>query len=180
MKLITLHPDRDEALYREAWSWREFYPRLVRTWDMVKTFDQWFGMMQRRVSIGMFNPELSALITLEPMGSDVYEVHVDCDRGVNRTDLLTALLSIRKQLFEEWGAAEVFAGVIARNRGIVSIARLCGFTPDGIEQQVGKLRFIRLRITKDVFNQDQHQHWNSIGSIRPSEPLRPDARCVVA
>src|SRR3954471_14974536 len=122
MELRTLYPDGDEALFQDAWAWRSTYPRLVKQWDMVTDFNQWLGMMGKRVSIGMFNPELSALITLEPRGDDVYECHVDCPRNVDKADLMTALLSIRKAVFDEWGATEIFAGIVSRNRGIVRLA----------------------------------------------------------
>lgn len=158
MILQVLHPRKHIPWFQIAWAWRNSYPRLVRRWDMVKDFDQWLSMMQGRVSVGVFAPTLTALVTLEPVGEDVYEVHVDCEREVNRETLLTALLSIERTVFDEWGAREVFAGVISRNYGILRVARECGFSPDGIEEQVGRLRFIRLRKTKDEFDQNKHLH----------------------
>jgi hypothetical protein len=173
MDLHIFTPDSDELLYRLAWSWRTSYPRLVQTWDMIKTFDQWFEMMSKRVSVGVVTSRLIALVSLEPTMPGVYEVHVDCERRVDRADLLLALLSIRQTVFEEWNAKEIFAGVISRNRGILSVASICGFTPDGIEEKIGKLRFIRLRITRDEFYQDHEQHGIN------SEPVHAIAGSVI-
>ena len=173
MILRVLHPKKEIPLFHIAWQWRESYPRRVRGWDMVKSFEQWLEMMQRRVSIGLFDPCLTALMTLQPTDENVYEAHVDCKRGVDLKTLQTVLLSIERTVFEEWEATEVFAGVISRNYGIIRVARACGYLPDGISEQVGKLRFIRLRKTRDEFykNQyriginDQHIHASAGGII---------------
>ena len=174
MELRGLHPDRDESLYRQAWAWRLSYPKRVRQWDGLKHFRLWFSLMKRRVSIGVFTDRLIALVTFRPTGDDVYEVHVDCERRVDRADLLTALLSLRKAVFEEWGAREVFAGIVSRNYGILSVAERCGFRRDGISEQVGSTKWIRLRITKDEFDQDEYEHRII------HEYLHTDARSVVA
>jgi L-amino acid N-acyltransferase YncA len=155
MILQVIHPHKHIPWFHVAWQWREEYPRRVRRWDMVTSFDQWLEMMQGRVSVGVFAPTLTALVTLEPTGDDVYEVHVDCRRGVNHEALLTALLSIRRTVFEEWGAREVFVGVISRNGGIIRVARACGFTPDGTTEQAGPLKFIRLRMTDVQYQNEQ-------------------------
>jgi len=169
MNLRVLHPQGDESLYREAWRWRESYPRLVRKWDYLKHFRQWFALMKRRVTVGVFTDHLIALVTFRPDGDDIYEVHVDCVRRVDQWVLLTGLLSIRKTVFEEWGAREVFAGIVSRNYGIISIAEACGFTRDGISDQVGDTKWIRLRIT-NVQYQNEHNYF------QPTKPIRKDAR----
>lgn len=126
---------------------------------MVKDFDQWMQMMLKRVSIAVFDPYLVALVTVGPTGDDIYEVHVDCQRQVDHEVLIIALLNIRKVVFEQWGAREVFAGVISRNSGIIRVAQICGFTPDGITEQAGRLKFIRLRMTNEQYaNEYQHRH----------------------
>ena len=173
MILRVLHPRKYIPLFGIAWKWRESYPRRVRQWDIITTFDAWLEKMQERVSVGVFAPNLIALVTLEPTEEDVYEVHVDCERGVERGILVTALLSMQRTVFEEWGAREVFAGVVSKNCGILDVARECGFTPDGISEQVGRLKFIRLRMT-DVQYKDRYEHRIDY------EHIHPRARSFVA
>lgn len=160
MILKVLYPREHIPWFHVAWRWRETYPKRVRRWDMVTGFDQWMEMMQQRVSVGVFAPTLTALVSLEPVGEGVYEVHVDCRRRVDHETLLTALLSIRRTVFEEWGAREIFAGVISRNGGIIRVARACGFTPDGTTEQAGPLKFIRLRMTDVQYQNEQCNRFN--------------------
>ena len=146
---------------------------MVRQWDMVKSFEQWLEMMQKRVSIGVFDPRLIALITLEPTDNGIFEVHVDCKRRINLTSLYIALMSVRKTVFEQWGAREVFAGVISRNRGIIAIAEQCGFKRDGVEETVGNLRWIRMRITDVEYqNEYKHEFGHAVGPVQPTEQVR--------
>lgn len=151
MKLQVLSPDTDEYLFRQAWRWRESYPRLVRRWDGFKHFRQWFALMKRRVSVGIFTDHLIAIATLKPDGDGVYEAHVDVERRVDTDSLVTALLSIEQTVFGQWQAREIFVAVISKNQGILRIAETCGFQRDGIEDQVGRFRWIRMRITRDEF-----------------------------
>jgi hypothetical protein len=144
MTIRTLNPATEERLFRQAWAWRETYPRLVRKWDMITDFDQWFAAMAQRVSIGLFTDRMIALITLDPVGDGVYECHLDCERRVNMDYLLTALLNIEQTIVEQWNIREVFGAVISRNHGMLAIARSCGFLPDGVEDSVGRLRWVRV------------------------------------
>jgi hypothetical protein len=89
---------------------------------------------------------------------------------MSRTTLVTALLNIERTVFEDWQASEVFAGVVSRNSGILSIAAECGYTPDGIGEQVGRLQYLRLRKTI-VEYQNEHFHHR--------EPLPADAGSIV-
>jgi hypothetical protein len=171
MILRALHPTRDRHWYKVAWQWKRDYPRRVKQWDGLKHFRQWFRLQQRRVSVGVWwDGRLVALVTLQLCGSDTYEVHVDCERRVDRSTLITALLSIERTVFEDWQAREVFAGVISRNGGILAIAAECGYLPDGISEQVGRLRYVRLRKTI-VEYQNEHFHHQ--------EPLPADAGSIV-
>jgi len=165
MVIRVLHPDTDEHLFREAWRWRLDYPRLVRRWDGLKHFRQWLALMKRRVSIGVFSDRLIAIVTFRPDGNDVYEVHVDCERGVDKEDLLTALLSVEQTVFNEWKAKEVFAGIISRNTGIILIAEACGLQRDGVEERVGRLKWIRMRKTVSEFNQNKCWHIVQHGDV---------------
>lgn len=171
MQLRVLHPATDEHLFREAWRWKESYPRLVRQWDGLRHFRQWFALMKRRVSIGIFTDHLIAIATLKPDGNGVYEAHVDCERRVDLDTLTRALLSIEKTMFEEWKAREIFAGIISKNYGIIQLAELCGFQRDGIEDRAGKLRWIRMRITNVEYQ-------NQFRDIEQHGHIQTDARCV--
>lgn len=184
MILQVLHPRKHIPWFQVAWAWRLAYPKRVQRWDMVRDFDQWLTMMQGRVSIGVFAPYLTALVTLEPMGDGIYEVHVDVERRVNQGTLLTALLSIRRTVFEQWNAREIFAGVISRNCGIIRVAHACGFTPDSISEQAGLLKFIRLRMTIEQYKDEYLDRLNqqsvhaSAGSIVPG--YRPSPLAAVS
>ena len=166
MDLRVLNPDTDEHLFRQAWKWRLDYPRLVRRWDGLKHFRQWFALMKCRVSVGIFTDRLIAIATLKPDGNGIYEAHVDCERRVDRDALTIALLNIEQVVFTEWKAREIFVGVISRNCGIIRIAEACGFQRDGIEERVGKFRWIRMRITNLEYNQNRQ------GYIPDPEHLR--------
>ena len=144
MRLRVLHPDRDERLFRQAWKWRLAYPRLVRQWDGLKHFRQWFALMKRRVSVGVFSNHLFAIVTFRPDGEGIFEVHVDCERGTEASDLLIALLNIEQVVFKEWGTTEIFGAVISKHCGILQIAAACGFQQDGIEYTIGRLKWVRV------------------------------------
>lgn len=127
--------------------------------------------MQRRVTIGVFDNDLLALVTFQPCGNGVYEVHVDCPRNADSEMLIIALLNLRRIVFEQWGAREVFAGVISRNYGIIRIAEECGCRRDGVEYHTERLRWVRLRITDVEYqngykfrNVHEHVHANA-GSV---------------
>lgn len=169
MVIRVLHPSVDERLFRQAWAWRLSYPRLVRRWDGFKHFRQWFALMKRRVSVGIFDERLIAIATLRPAGNRVYEAHIDCERGVDVAALTTALLSIQATVFDQWQAAEIFVGVISRNGGIIRVAEACGFQRDGIEERVGNLRWLRMRITSLEY------YTNRQGHIQYAEHIRSDA-----
>lgn len=172
MILRALNPETDEHLFRQAWAWRLSYPRLVRRWDGFKHFRQWFALMKRRVSVGIFSHGLIAIATLRPAAPDVYEAHIDCKRGVDLNKLAIGLLSIEKTVFEQWQATEIFVGVISRNRGIIQIAEACGFRRDGVEEQIGKLRWVRMRITKDEYDTYRQGHIRYQEHIRESTGSR--------
>ncbi len=144
MRLRVLHPSTDERLFRQAWRWRLAYPQLVRQWDGLKHFRQWFALMKRRVSVGVFTTRLIAIVTLRPEGDGIYEVHIDCERGTDTADLLLALLSIEQVIFEQWKVKEIFGGVISRNSGILALATACGYQRDGIEYAVGRHKWVRV------------------------------------
>lgn len=173
MRLRVLHPATDEALFRQAWRWRLSYPRLVRQWDGLKHFRQWFALMKQRVSVGVFTDRLIAIATLRPAGDGVYEAHIDCERGVDVVALTTALLSIQATVFDQWQATEIFVGVISRNVGIIRVAEACGFQPDGVEETVGRLRWLRMRITNVEYQNRQ-------GHIQYAEHVCEDAGSVVS
>jgi hypothetical protein len=143
LSLRILHPEKDERFFREAWRWKESYPRLIRKWDYIAHFRQWFALMKRRVTIGVFSDHLWALVTFRPEGKR-FEIHIDCERGADRNELLIALLNIEAVVVREWKPAEIFGGVISRNRGIFSVAQACGLERDGVEEQVGRLRWVRV------------------------------------
>ena len=103
--------------------------------------------MKRRVSIGVFTDHLIAIVTFKPNENDVYECHVDCERGIDRNDLLIALLNIEATVVKDWNIREVFGAVISKNRGVMSIANACGLYPDGVEHTVGSLRWVRVSKT---------------------------------
>ncbi len=109
------------------------------------------GMMTKRVSIGVFTERLVALITLEPIGSGVYEAHVDCERHINMDQLYSALMNIQRVVFERWHANEVFVGVVSKNQSILRLAEVCGFQRDGTEETCHNLRWIRMRITASEY-----------------------------
>ena len=166
MKLRVLYPDHDEHLYRVAWAWRLTYPRLVRRWDALTHFRQWYALMRRRVSVGIFTDKLVALVTLRPDGNGVYECHFDCERRIDMDVLLVALMSIERVVFEEWQAREVFAAIISRNCAILRVAEACGFQRDGIEERIGNLRWVRLRKTASEYNQNSKGHFNQHSDVR--------------
>lgn len=124
--------------------------------------------------MGVFTDRLIALITFRPDGNDVYEVHIDCQRGASKDDLLTALLSIEPVIFNDWGAQQIFGGIISRNGGILAIAEACGLRKDGVEETVGRHKWIRVSKTSDEFYQNQHRN------IAEHGHLRTDARRIVA
>lgn len=171
MHIHTLQPTTDLDSYRTAWCWRETYPRRFRSWDMITEFNEWFALQTNRISVGVITTRLIALITLESKGEGVYEVHFDCERRPDMQAILWAVCSVQKQMFEEWGVRELFAGVVGRNRGIVHLLQALGFTPDGISEQVGELRYIRMSQTKEAYaqreNQDRHEshrHYQPVAS----------------
>lgn len=124
--------------------------------------------MKRRVSVGIFTDHLIAIATLRPAGDGIYEAHIDCERRVDLNALVIGLLNIEKTVFEEWQANEIFVGIISRNRGIIRIAETCGFQRDGIEERVGKLRWIRMRITYSEYNTYRQGHVQHPKHIRES------------
>ena len=84
------------------------------------------------VHLGIFSDShLQSVVTLQPRGPGIYEVHLAMRKGAAVTELLPAFLSIRTQLFGQLGVREISGWVPTLHWGVRKVAEQVGFTESG-------------------------------------------------
>ena len=131
----------DTELLRAAYYWDANAPEWFRQMD--NTFgwdseDDFISLVDDPANafIGIFNPELTGLITASLAGKGRYAVHLWAKRGTSLGVLEEAGYQIREQLVA-FGAQEIFVWVAERNRHVKQLCARLGLLPDGIEMIKG-------------------------------------------
>lgn len=121
--------------------WERDHPQWYRQMDGVfgpQTPDEFVDLVDdpENALIGIFNPELTGLITASLASKDRYAVHLWAKRGTSLDVLAEAGYQIREQLVR-FGAKEIFVWVAEKNRPVKQLCARLGLLPDGIEMLKG-------------------------------------------
>ena len=131
-------------MLREAYHWDDDRPRWYQ--DMDRVFNgggetEFLSLLndKRNVLVGVFDPELTAIIMVVLEGYGVFESHLLARRGANAETIVIAAHSILYDLLE-FDLQELYVWVAKRH---ISVKRLCdniGLLPDGVRMFKGQYR----------------------------------------
>ena len=134
----------DEALLREAFRWDAERPQWYR--EMDKAFmwgdeDRFVGLVadQRYVLIGVFDPQLVAIIIVVLEGYGLFAVHLCASRNADPDMLVVAGRSVIEDLLA-YDLVEFYGWVAEKHIGLKRICSNIGLSPDGICMYKGKYR----------------------------------------
>ena len=132
MKLRRLNHD-DRELYETVFSWEKDYPRWLRDAEKFcgMPLDE-FLAVENRVDIGVFNPELTGMVSINYRGPKVFEGHIWAKRGTSVELLAWTVASIRDDLVRDLGMKAFFVWVVKKNRPIKKLCGMIGCEFDGV------------------------------------------------
>lgn len=158
-----LDPHTDRDLYQICWDWYESLPRWahdVLAVYSVDTFEEYMELVDGpRTNIGIFDGErFIAMVTVDLIAKDVYELHLASERRPNVELILEAFVNLSKVLFEELKAQMAVSFTPSYDKGILTMVRAAGMRQDGVEKLKGVSRgkvvhWTRSIITKDDYSQ---------------------------
>lgn len=146
LEIRRLDPTNDQWLLQASYSWLNNSPTWRQHAEAVfGTLDRAEYMAahhnERRIDIGVFAGKYYlAKITFHLVAKNIYEVSLESDRSTPPDAIILAGLSIRAQLFGQYGATAVFAWVPRWARGVQAILYAIGFRADGVIMLKGQCR----------------------------------------
>ena len=132
----------DANLLREAWQWDESRPSWFKQMDNVfnsGTVDDLVAQVEKSAFIGIFSPQLSAIIIVEQHAGGSYEAHLMAQRGVDPA----VIIAVGQQLIYDmldYGLSEAVVWIAEKNRSIRKLCANIGFQPDGVTMYKGAYR----------------------------------------
>lgn len=137
-----LNPKTDIDLYREVWKWYEDLPQWahdVLAAYSVDTFEEYMKLVDGpRTNIGVFDDDkFIAMITVELIAKDVYELHLASARRPSAELILEAFINLAKVLFEDLKARMAVSFTPSYDKGILALVRAAGMRQDGVEKLHG-------------------------------------------
>lgn len=162
MTIRRLDPSVDLDCYRQVWAWHEALPRWVRdalSAYSVATFDEYMKLADGpRTSIGVFDGDtLIAMITVDLVAKDVYELHLASVRRPSSELILEAFVNLSKVLFEELKARMAVSFTPSYDKGILALVRAAGMRQDGVEKLHGVSRGKVVRWVRSIITKDDYQ-----------------------
>lgn len=128
-----LDPEKDRELYEQVFSWEKAYPRWLR--DAEKScgmsLDE-FLKIENRVDVGVFNPELVGMVSINYRGPKVFEGHVWAKRGTRVEFLAGHVNSIKDDLVRQLGMKAFFVWVFKKNLPVKRLCDMIGCVFDGV------------------------------------------------
>lgn len=165
-EIRRLHPADDHRLFMCSYHWitdspvwRQHTEAVFGTLD----FDQYMSAAweESRIDIGIWSDgAYNAKVALHLVAKNTYEVSLESDRSTSSDAIIAAGLSIRDQLFGQYGAESVFAWVPRWARGVQAILLAIGFRADGVTMLRGQCRgrtieWLRFSIGRAYEQQEQ-------------------------
>jgi hypothetical protein len=133
MHIRALKAD-DYELYQEAFDWTGKAPEWFRQLDSVfgwPDFETYYEQTKDKISFGIFDNELVALVTIIERARGIYEAELSARRGTDVLLIIEATRVIRDAVFAH-GCLEGFMWVALRNRMVLKVCEAAGFQRDGI------------------------------------------------
>lgn len=157
-----LDPSSDRELYRKVWAWYELLPKWahdVLAVYSVETFDEYMELASGpRTNIGIFDGEkFIAMITVELVAKDVYELHLASERRPSPELILEAFVNLSKVLFEELKARAAVSFTPSYDKGILALVKAAGMRQDGVEKLRGVSRNKVVHWTRSIITKDDYQ-----------------------
>lgn len=136
MDIRRLDPVNDRHLLETAWSWDDGAPRWRKDCEAVwSKLGERTG--ERRMHVGIFNEELTAVVHLDLIAKDTYEAHLAVKRGTPLDQLIIAINSIIHQLFS-FRMTTAFVWLPRINSAIFRLCEAVGFQHDGVVMFKGR------------------------------------------
>lgn len=168
-----LDPDKDVDLYRQAWGWREQYPRSLREATKVhsvETFEEFLELSRgARADIGVFEEEFLAVISVQWHSEGIFEIHFSSKRGTRVEQLIEPCLNIQKTIFENLNAKLIFAFTPEWNRSVLLLGQALGLQPTGVTKLFGTtsrgrvIVWAQLAQTREAYESDAKTTANADG-----------------
>lgn len=157
-----LDPATDRELYSLVWDWYQALPKWAHETlaaYSVQTFDEYMELANGpRTNIGIFDEDkFIAMITVELVGSGVYELHLASTRRPSRELILEAFVNLSKVLFEELKATMAVSFTPSYDKGILALVRAAGMRQDGVEKLHGVSRGKVVLWRRSIITQDDYQ-----------------------
>ena len=138
MTFHTINPESayDRLLLGQAWKWTQRRKRMYCDTGGEMTLPEYLSDAERpeRKDIWV-DGDGECLLTIELHVADEYTIHVTAPRNTSFQFVLTALLNIRRELFERLHATCILTscGVYGghENKGSRAMAEACGMTATG-------------------------------------------------
>lgn len=146
LSIRRLDPTADYRLFEWAFGWLHESPTWRQHSEAVfgtLDFDEYLAAAQdeKRIDIGIFDEDyFAAKVVLHLVAKNTYEVSLESNRATLHSLIAAAGLSIRDQLFGQYGAEAVFAWVPRWAKGVQAILRAIGFSPDHVSMLRGTCR----------------------------------------
>lgn len=162
MSIRKLNPTVDLDHYRTVWAWFQDLPKWahdVLAAYSVETFDEYVELANGpRTNIGVFDGEkLIAMITVEMVAKDVYELHLSSSRRPSVGLILEAFINLSKTLFEDLDAQTAVSFTPSYDKGILTLVRAAGMRQDGVEKLKGERKGHVVRWTRSIITADDYQ-----------------------
>lgn len=167
MIIRRLHPDNDEGLLRESFTWDTDAPSWYLASDAIcrPTLEAYLNMTrdENQVDIGVFDDEgIQGLITFDYKGNGIVEVRLSAKRGASADLLTNAAYQVRHQIYVLGMRAGV-VWVAKRNRHVIRLCETIGFVRDGLTMTRGTyyrkverpIEWVRLITTREQWLAEQ-------------------------
>lgn len=146
LEIRRLDPAYDKWRYEASYFWLENSPVWRQHTEAVfgtLDYDEYMAARwgEKRIDIGIFaDNAYIAKVVLHLVAKNTYEVSLESMRTAPIDAVITAGLSIRDQLFGQYGAQVAFAWVPRWAKSVQAILCAIGFSSDGVTMLRGTCR----------------------------------------
>ena len=149
----------DTDLLRAAYAWDTDRPMWYRQADAVFNSGTDDNLIQQltepaNVFVGLFDPDLSAVVIIEWRGDGLFEGHLMAKRGAN-VELIAATIQQLIHDLLDFGMTEACCWVAERNIGIRRMCVNIGFQPDGVAMWRGSYRSRAIKWVRYFIQREQ-------------------------
>lgn len=159
MEIRRLNVADDLELFRQVYEWEKDYPRWLCDAEKVAKldFDDFILEAKDRADIGVFDPDLTALISVLKRAPQIYEGHVWAKRGTDIESLAWVVFNLRESLEKQLGMKACYVWIVERNRPVKKLCMMAGLMPDGGRMMDGEshgrpIKWVRLSYGKKENN----------------------------